>query len=241
MSFLFDPFNMLLLGIALIVLWRLRTMLGARTGNERPPFDPYAAKRTETTRAPEAANTGPPRLPQGAREEEAARPTAEPPPPVWTHYATEGSPLALAIEKLVAADSSFAPKAFLDGAKLAYEMIIEAFAKGDKQSLKPLLSRDVMTGFAGAIDARAAAGQTVEQRFVGIDKADLAAADLTGNRAQVTVRFVSQIISATLARDGSVIDGDRTQIRDVTDQWTFERDITARDPNWKLVATNAAT
>jgi predicted lipid-binding transport protein (Tim44 family) len=239
MSYLFDPYNLLILGVALIILWRLRSVLGTRTGNERPPFDPYSVRQAEAPRTPDVAGANVPRLPQSASDEP-ARPAAEPPPPVWTGYAAEGSPLALAIEKLAAADPGFTPKDFLTGAKAAYEMILEAFAKGDKQSLKPLLAREVMAGFSSAIDGRAAAGQSVEQRFVGIDKADIAAIDLTGNRAQVSVRFVSQIISATLGRDGSVVEGDRTQIRDVTDQWTFERDITARDPNWKLIATNAA-
>lgn len=237
MSFLFEPFNLLLLGVALVILWRLRSVLGMRTGAERPPFDPFARK-AEAPRPSDAANGNAPRLPQSPGEEAPKFP-AEPPPPVWAGFAAEGSVLALAMQRLAAADRSFAPASFIAGAKAAYETIIEAFAKADKAALKPLLSREVMAGFANAIDARAAAGQTVEQRFVGIHKADFTNIDLTGNRAQVTVRFVSQSISATLAKDGSVADGDRTQIRDVTDQWTFERDVTSRDPNWKLVATQA--
>lgn len=238
MSFLLDPLNLLLLGIALIILWRLRSVLGIRTGNERPPFDPYSARPKDAPRPVDAANTNAPRLPQPAGDE-LPRANAEPPPPVWTGVAAEGSPLATALEKLAAADPGFSPKTFLNGARVAYEMIVEAFAKGDKQALKPLLSRDVLAGFSSAIDARNAAGQTIEQRFVGIDKADLTAVELNGRRAQLSVRFVSQIISATLARDGSIVEGDRTQIRDITDHWTFERDISDRDPNWKLVATNA--
>lgn len=237
MSFLFDPFNLLLLGVALVILWRLRSVLGSRTGSERPPIDPFT-RRAEALRAPDAANANSPQVSQPGGDDP-PRGVAEPPPPVWIGYAAAGSGLALAIESLTAADKSFTPKSFLVGARAAYEMIIEAFAKGDKAALKPLLARDVMTGFASAIDARAAAGQTIEQRFVGIDKADLSSIELVGNQAQVAVRFVSQIISATVAKDGSLDDGDRTQIRSVTDQWTFERDLTSRDPNWKLAATQA--
>ena len=94
-------------------------------------------------------------------------------------------------------------------------------------------------GFAGAIDNREKAGEKVDSRFVGIDKADLVSAELTGRRAVVTVKFVSELISATTNRAGAVIDGDPKQIREITDVWTFERDVGSRDPNWKLVATES--
>src|SRR5947208_9312688 len=112
MSFLFDPFNLLLLGIALIILWRLRSVFGMRNGNERPPFDPYAARQAEVPRSPDAANANLSRLPQPANDEP-VRPAAEPPPPIWTGFATADSPLAAAMEKLAAADPSFSPKVFV--------------------------------------------------------------------------------------------------------------------------------
>ena len=237
MNMAFDPFNLLLLGIALVIFWRLRSVLGSRTGHERPPLDPYATGgKAEAPVTPEAANGNVLRLPKDAQNE-AARSSDEPAPPVWTGYAVEGSPLAAAIAQLAGADSTFAPNSFLEGAKLAYEMIVDGFAKGDKPALKDLLTRDVYDGFATAIDARAAAGQRIEQKFVGIGKADLTAIELQGKRAQITVKFVSEIISATLARDGAVVDGDAKLIREITDVWTFEREVAARDPNWKLAAT----
>lgn len=239
MSFFLDPFNLLLLAIAGVILWRLNVALGTRTGNERPPFDPYAPRPPQVQPQPDKPTDNVVVLPRPGAE--TVLNPVEPPPPVWKGFAPEGSPLAQAMGRLAAADPGFTPKAFLVGAKAAYEMIIDAFAKGDKSTLKPLLSRDVMAGFAGAIDARAAAGQTVEQRFVGIDSADFRQIDLNGGRAQVTVQFVSQVIAATLAKDGSVVEGDRSQIRSVSDEWTFERDINSRDPNWKLVATRAPT
>jgi predicted lipid-binding transport protein (Tim44 family) len=122
---------------------------------------------------------------------------------------------------------------------MAYEMIIEGFAQGDKKTLKNLLSRDVFDGFAAAIDARESAGQRVESRFVGIDKATIKAASLVGSKASITMQFVSELISATYAKSGELVDGDPKEIREVTDVWTFERDVTSRDPNWKLAATQA--
>ncbi len=237
MNTIFDPFNLLLIGIALVVFWRLRSVLGSRTGHERPPFDPYAATR-RTEAAPEKAPGSVLRFPK----EQPAEPVSsggEPPLPVWAGYAPEGSPLADAIARLSEADPNFTPKSFIDGAKLAYEMIVDAFAKGDKAALKDLLAKDVHDGFAAAIDARAAAGQTIDSRFVGIDRADLKVIELDGNRASVTMKFVSEIISVSRAKDGSIVEGDAKDIREVTDVWTFERDITSRDPNWKLAATQA--
>jgi predicted lipid-binding transport protein (Tim44 family) len=123
---------------------------------------------------------------------------------------------------------------------MAYEMIIDGFAKGDKAALKNLLSKDVFEGFARAIDERQAQGHRVESRFVGIDKATIQSASLLGGKkAAITMAFVSELITATYDRAGEVIDGDPKEIREVTDVWTFERDVTSRNPNWKLVATEA--
>jgi predicted lipid-binding transport protein (Tim44 family) len=232
---IFDPFNLLLLGVALVIFWRLKATLGSRTGNERPPFDPYA--KADSPAAPEAANGNVLRLP---KEPVTVSDSKEPAPPVWTGFAKEGSALAKGIAKLAEADPNFTPQSFIQGAKTAYEMILEAFARGDKGSLNNLLSKDVFDGFAAAIDARNAEGQKLESRFVGIEKADLQAVALDGKRAAVTVNFVSEIISATLAKDGSVIEGDQKEIREVNDVWTFERDTGSRDPNWKLASTQAS-
>ena len=143
------------------------------------------------------------------------------------------------MEKLAEADPTFTPRAFVEGAKLAYEAVLDAFAKGDKAGLKNLLSKEVFDGFARAIDARAAQGQRVESRFVGIDKATIQQASLVGSKATVTMAFASEVITATYDKAGQVIEGDPKQIQDVTDVWTFERDVTSRNPNWKLVATQA--
>jgi len=230
----FDPLNLLILAIAVVVILRLRSVLGKRTGNERPPVDPYATqRRAEKPQAPGNVINLPQR--ENATENSASQPPAE---PVWTGYAEAGTSVAKGLEKIAASDSQFSTKTFVEGAKLAYEMVVTAFAQGDRQSLKNLLSREVYEGFARAIDEREKAGQILESRFVGIDKTDVTAADIKGKRASITLRFIAEFISATLNKAGEVIDGDPKQVRQITDVWTFERDTSSRDPNWKLAATD---
>lgn len=237
----FDPFNLLLLAVAAVVLWRLRSVLGTRTGNERPPFDPFGSKPNKDGPAAEPANGNVLRFPREDGEDAAKpRPDDEPAKPVWHGLAEEGSAVAKGLEEIAGADRNFAPQSFIEGGKLAYEMIVEAFARGDKQALKPLLSREVFEGFVQAIDQREARGEKVDQRFVGINKASIVGASLKARKARVTLRFVSELISATLSKSGEVIDGDPREIRENNDVWTFERDTTSRDPNWKLVATEAS-
>jgi predicted lipid-binding transport protein (Tim44 family) len=233
----FDPLNLLILAIAVVVFLRLRSVLGKRTGSERPPFDPYAGRPAEARTTGEEAAGNVLTLPQTKRP--ANKETAETPmaQPIWKGIAEEGSPLAKGLEKLAAGDSQFSVAAFLDGAKIAYEMVIGAFAQGDKAALKTLLSREVFDSFSRAIDQREKAGETLDQKFVGIGKAELVAADLRSRKASLTVRFVSELVSATHDKDGQVIDGDPKEIREITDMWTFERDVGSRDPNWKLAAT----
>ena len=113
-----------------------------------------------------------------------------------------------------------------------------AYADGDRKTLKNLLSREVYDGFETAITEREQRGETVESRFVSIDSADLVAAEQRGKTAQVTVRFHSQLVSVTRDKQGAVIDGNPDKVTDVTDVWTFERNLDSADPNWVLVATS---
>ena len=133
----------------------------------------------------------------------------------------------------------YCSKHFLTGARAAYEMIVTAYAEGDRRNLKNLLSRDVYDGFEAAITEREKRGETVESRFVSIDNAEITAAELRGRTAQLTVRFQSKLVTATRDKNGNVIDGNAEKVTDVTDVWTFARDLSSRDPNWKLVATEA--
>jgi predicted lipid-binding transport protein (Tim44 family) len=143
------------------------------------------------------------------------------------------------LDAIVRVDPKFDPKHFIAGARAAYEMIVGAFAAGDRRTLKARLSREVYEGFEVAIRDRESKGETVESRFVSLDEANIIAAEMRSNTAQVSVRFVSQLISATHDRDGNVIDGSPDKVTDVTDVWTFARDVNSRDPNWNLVATEA--
>lgn len=232
MSQAFDPFNLILLAIAVVVIFRLRSVLGTRTGNERR-YDPFSNSKDAQTEQRDD-NVIP--LPGHEPDQDADDSETE---PIWAGYAEEGSKLAKGLQDVAAADDSFAPGEFLEGAKVAYEMIVTAFAQGDKKTLKPLLTSEVYKGFAGVIDQRAADGETLEYRFVGIDECELTGSSVARRKANVTVKFVSEMISATHDADGNIVEGDAKQIRAVTDIWTFERDVSSRDPNWKLSATEA--
>ena len=135
------------------------------------------------------------------------------------------------------ADPGFDLSGFLEGAKAAFAMIVEAFARGDKAALRPLLSDEVFTSFAAAIDEREQLGRTITTELVSIGGAELVGAAMRGTTARLTVRFKSEQINVTRDRDGEVIDGDPHAILEAVDIWTFERDTRSRDPNWLLVET----
>jgi predicted lipid-binding transport protein (Tim44 family) len=232
----FDIYTIIFLALAVFIFLRLRSVLGQRTGRERPPYDPYSAR--DTVRP--STNDNVVALP-GRGGEAPTKPAESSEPPVerWKGIAEAGSAVAAGLDAIARDDRSFDAKEFISGASKAYEMIVVAFAAGDRRTLKNLLSRDVYDGFEAAIRDRESKGEKVETRFVSIDRADIIGAELRARTAQVTVRFVSQLISVTRDRNGNVIDGSPEKVTDVTDVWTFARDVTSRDPNWKLVATEA--
>ncbi|MCY1226518.1 mitochondrial import inner membrane, translocase subunit [compost metagenome] len=154
-------------------------------------------------------------------------------------FAKAGTTLNTQLRALSDADPSFDPKEFVNGAKMAYEMIVMAFADGDRKTLKNLLSREVYEGFDAAITDRERKGEVVKSTFVGIDKADIIHAEVKDSEENITVRIVSQLISATYDKQGGLIDGDAESVAEVNDLWTFARDIRSRDPNWKLIATES--
>ena len=225
----------------MFIFLRLRSVLGQRTGRERPPYDPYAAR--EPVR-PAGENVV--ALPNRATEAtaKAGESRMKPKPPRRRAIAGRAWPkpvrrLPPASTPSPTTDRSFDPAHFLAGARAAYEMIVNAYAEGDRRSLKNLLSREVYDGFETAIVEREKRGDTVESRFVSIDNAEITAAELRGRNAQLTVRFQSKLVSVTRNKAGEVIDGNADKVTDVTDVWTFARDLGSRDPNWKLVATEA--
>ncbi|MCP8938647.1 Tim44/TimA family putative adaptor protein [Alsobacter sp. SYSU M60028] len=228
----FDLTTIFFLGLAVFVIWRLRSVLGTRTGAERRPVD--MVRRAEPV-APAAANDSNvvqlgDRAGDREPESEADR---------WKGIAEPGTPLAAGLDAISAADRTFDARAFRDGAKSAYEMIVMAFAQGDRRALRDLLSKDVNDGFVSAISEREKRGERVETTFVSIDRAEIVDAQLKGRSAQVTVRFVSKLITATYDRANAVVDGAPDKIVDVTDVWTFAREAGSRDPNWKLIATES--
>jgi predicted lipid-binding transport protein (Tim44 family) len=226
---------------AVVIFLRLRSVLGSRTGSERPPYNPYA-KRDQANgqksgdAAGDSADGGNvvtmPRRKSDASTAEAAPINAD-----LDALAPAGTPFNQALRTIRERDAGFAPAKFLDGARMAYEMIVLAFADGDRKTLKNLLAKEVFDGFSAALDEREKNGEKVQSSFVGIKDAAIIGAEVKGTEANLTLRIASEIITATIAKDGSVIDGDPETVTEVTDVWTFARDLRAKDPNWKLVAT----
>ncbi|UTD27015.1 Tim44/TimA family putative adaptor protein [Bradyrhizobium sp. WD16] len=230
-----DIYTIIFLALAVFIFLRLRNVLGQRTGSERPPLD-----RAARDIANGGANSNVVPLPGKVIEHApAAAPEAPAPADRWRGVAEPGTPLALGLDAVVAADPSFDPQHFLAGGRSAYEMIVLAFAQGDRRSLKDLLSKEVYDGFDTAIRERENNEQKLETRFIGIDKAELTGAELRDHIAHVTVRFVSQMVTVTRDKTGAVVDGSPDKVTDVTDVWTFARDTSSRDPNWKLVGTDS--
>jgi predicted lipid-binding transport protein (Tim44 family) len=230
----FDIYTIIFLALAVFIFLRLRSVLGQRTGRERPPYDPYSARDAVRTPANDKVVALPPRNADVTQPAEAAAPGDR-----WKGIAESGSPVAAGLDAIAAVERNFDPAQFLTGGRAAYEMIVTAFAEGDRRNLKNLLSRDVYEGFEAAISERERRGETAETRFVSIDQAEIVGAEMRGRSAQVTVRFVSKLVSVTRDRTGAVIEGNAEGVTDVTDVWTFARDVSSRDPNWKLVATEA--
>ena len=233
---MFDIYTIIFLALAVFIFLRLRSVLGQRTGRERPPFNPFAARETRPGPANDKVVTLPPR----PAEALPIKPAEEKESPVvdrWKGVAAADSAVANGLDAITAEDPTFDAKHFLDGARGAYEMIVTAYAEGDRRTLKNLLARDVYEGFDSVIREREQRGETAETRFVSIDSTDIAGAEMRGKVAQLTIRFASTLVSVTRDKAGAAIDGNPKKVTDVTDVWTFARDVTSRDPNWKLVAT----
>jgi predicted lipid-binding transport protein (Tim44 family) len=252
MAEIFDTTTIVTIVIAVFVLLRLRSVLGKRTGHQRPPFEPYeidrktrearpsAVKRSgDDTFADKGENDNVVELPGQKAARRTRSQETSPLDKLINDYAKPGTKLNAGLREIAASDSAFTPEGFISGARMAYEMIVTAFADGDRKTLKNLLSREVYDGFASAISERENRNEKVESNFVGIENAKITNAGVSASDAQVTVQFVSQIISSTVNSKGEIIDGDPEQVGEVKDIWTFARDIRSRDPNWKLVATES--
>ncbi len=233
MSGLFDIYSIIFLVIAVVIFMRLGSVLGRRTGSEPTPFERRIEKSPPASGndnvVPLPTRDDAPATPGGSAVNAAA----------LAKHAEPGTKTHDGMTAISAATSDFDPDHFLAGAKMAYEMIVTAFADGDRATLENLLDKDVFDGFVSAIDDRESRKEHVESTFVGIESAKISAAELEDRTARVGVRFVSELISATKNDDGAIIEGDPTAVQTVRDVWTFARDLRAKDPNWKLVATEA--
>lgn len=231
MSGFFDVYSIIFLVIAVVIFMRLGSVLGRRTGNEPSTLDPRI--KTPAGARNDNVVSLPPR--ERSASASAGAPDLEP----LARYAAPGTAVHDHLVAIAKAAPEFDAEHFLAGAKAAYEMIVTAFAEGDRATLKNLLAPDVYEGFLAAIAERESRQQKSELTFVGIEEAKLTAAEFDGRTARISVRFVSELITSTRDKDGQVVEGDATEVQTIRDAWTFAREVGSRDPNWKLVATEA--
>ena len=231
-----DVYTIVFFAIAVVIFVRLYGVLGQKNGSERPPF-----------RLPDDADDGTagndnvipmPRTGEAARRDGAIDAEPVSPEPAETKPDT---PLSAALRTIASTDRSFDPPRFLDGAKIAYEMIVTAYAKGDRKTLRNLLSKEVMESFGRGLDEREKRGEKVDFTFVGLDRTEIVEAEAVAGMARITVRFAAKVISVTHAADGTVVEGDASRLTDLLDVWTFARELKASDPNWRLVETRAVS
>ncbi|MEM8753399.1 MAG: Tim44/TimA family putative adaptor protein [Pseudomonadota bacterium] len=203
----------ILAGVTIFLLMRLKSVLGTKTGFEKKP-EPVFGSRT----------------PQVEPVERDAEPIED---------FDDGDPLSAVYAKMRDVEPGFSPAAFADGAKKAYEMLLMAFENGDKALLEQYLSPDVYQGFAAAIDERADQGLTVDARFVGVRDARIVDArfDEDDQVAEIEMQFVGELVTVVRDSEHRIVEGDPNEVRRETDRWTFGRKMGANDPNWLLIAT----
>jgi predicted lipid-binding transport protein (Tim44 family) len=215
--------------VAIFLVLRLRSVLGRRTGNERPPTqDPFAPPAPTAEARRDNGNVV-----------QMPRPSSEPSSPRSTGQGRIAPAAASGIEAIRNADRSFDPQGFSGGARAAFEMIVGAFAKGDLASLRPLLDDATYGSFEAAVKDRQAQGRALETSLIGFDSTELVRAELRGSVAHVTMRFVTEQINVTRGPDGLVVEGNPNTVERVTDLWTFARDTRSDNPNWLLVGTDS--
>ncbi len=209
---------LVLAGIAVFLILKLRSVLGNREGFEKPPV-PLDQVRPRANRNFEVIEGGPDRD--------------------ITDHVEDGSDSAKALAAMKQAEPGFSVSDFLKGARGAYEMILMAFERGDLDSIRPFLNDEVEASFAQAINARERDGLTVEANFVGLRELSVAEADFdaTSRTAEITVRFTGELTSVVKNAAGEVVEGHPTSPKRQRDAWTFARRMGVQDPNWQLVAT----
>ena len=239
-----NNYDIILIGlVAVFLILRLRSVLGKRTGNERPPArDPFAPP-TPPTASPRVGDAPG----QSGSDNVVPLPSSNAPaprPPLATNgpggiRATVMPGAATGVAAIRAADPTFEPLGFTAGARVAFTAIVEAFAKGDTSALKPLLDGPTFASFEAAIRGRIERSEKAETTLIGFEASDISAAQLQGSDAVVTVRFVSEQINVLRNAEGQIVDGNPNEVQKVVDLWTFRRDTKSSDPNWLLIKTES--
>jgi len=233
----FQFFDIILFAlIAVFLVLRLRNTLGRKGGhdggNYPDPFkDPDEKPASPQPEPPHDDNV----IPLPGHENDDRDPWA----PAEAPAEVDESPLGVGLAQIAAADKAFHPDGFSEGAGMAFEMILNAFVEGDVKTLKSLLSPEVFDNFATAVRHREDAGEVLEETLVGIKSVEPVEAYMEGRIANVTLKFISEQVSALRNAAGDVIDGHPQEVITVTDFWTFSRDTRSRDPNWTLTATRS--
>jgi predicted lipid-binding transport protein (Tim44 family) len=236
--------------IAIFLGWKLYSVLGRRTGNERS-IDPFATPPGQSgpngTKPAAKASDGTVRqLPRTDRPGQDDAAQAHPEERQLARreqrqleaiVAQAPEPVKKGLDAVRGADPDFDPVAFLAGAKIAFDMILHAFAAGDANALKPLLAPEILQNFSAAIAQRQRDKLTLKSTLVGIINLELLDAELRGPDARIKLRFTSQQVTVTQDAEGRIVDGHPNEVVTITDVWTFSRPVTSRDPNWVLVAT----
>ncbi|MEX2642438.1 MAG: Tim44/TimA family putative adaptor protein [Acetobacterales bacterium] len=214
--------------VAAFLVLRLRSVLGRRTGHEQQHAEGHMRRR----------GVGQSKQPQAEAQEPQDRQEVE---RQMSRAAGPGAPadVTAGLTQIKLAAPAFDPQEFVEGAKSAFEMVISAFASGDRETLNQLVGDDVLTAFIDAIDAREEAGKTMEHRLVALHKAAIAGAEMKGRNAFVTIEFVSDQINVVRDAQGTVVEGDADDPSEIVDQWTFTRDTASDDPTWTLVVTES--
>ena len=237
-----NNYDIILIGlVAVFLILRLRSVLGKRTGNERPPArDPFTPP-TPPTPAPRVGDAP---AGQSGNDNVVPLPSANPRPSLATSgpggiRATVLPTASAGVAAIRAADPSFEPLGFTAGGRAAFTAIVEAFAKGDTASLRPLLDAPTYASFEAAIRGRGERKEKAETTLIGFEASDISGAALEGTNAVVTVRFVSEQINVLRNVEGQIIDGNPNEVQKVIDLWTFSRDTKSSDPNWLLIKTES--
>ncbi|CUH86558.1 mitochondrial import inner membrane, translocase subunit [Phaeobacter sp. CECT 5382] len=209
---------LVLAGIAVFLILRLKSVLGTREGFEKPPEMPAE----KPSRRPDFE------VIEGGPDHDI------------TDYVEDGTAQATALAAMKRAEPSFQVGEFVQGARGAYEMILMGFEKGELDNLQPFLAEDVFDSFVEAVAAREDQGLTIEAEFIGVRETALinASFDETTRVAEITMRFVGEMTSVVRNRDGEIVEGDPKAVKRQKDSWVFARSMGVDDPNWQLVATD---